>query len=133
MTTDETTSSGVEIRRLTEDSFGAKGRRSFFKYRDLGLGAATGGSLNATQYKCVDELETTGFHYHTCDVQFAFVLQGWVDIEFEGGRVERIEAGTSIVIPGGTIHNEIAMSHDFQVLEITSPAEMGTVPVEIER
>ena len=30
--------------------------------------------------------EPTGWHYHTCEGQFVYVLKGWVDLEFEGGE-----------------------------------------------
>ena len=36
----------------------------------------------------------------------------------------------SWVQPAGIVHNEIEMSHDFQVLEIYSPAVHDTVAVE---
>ncbi|WP_162941668.1 cupin domain-containing protein [Desertimonas flava] len=127
-----TTSDAVTIRRMDDDSFDAKGRRTFFRYRDLGLNEGSRGTLNGSQYKAVGIMETTGFHYHECEYQFGFVLRGWVEIAFADGRVERLEQGTSITIPGGTIHNEVAMSSDFELLEITFPAAMGTVAVDVD-
>lgn len=121
------------ISRLGPESFAAKGRRSFFAYRDLGAAGATRDEYGASQFKSIGVMETTGFHYHVCDFQFAYVLRGWVDIEFEDGRVERLEAGSSITMPGGTVHNEVGMSSDFESIEITSPATMKTVPVDVVR
>jgi quercetin dioxygenase-like cupin family protein len=37
-----------------------------------------------------------------------------------------VKAGESIYIPGGLKHNEIATSDDFEILEVSVPAEMGT-------
>jgi mannose-6-phosphate isomerase-like protein (cupin superfamily) len=54
------------------------------------------------------------------------MLSGWVDLEFAGGRVERIKAGDSMYIPGGTPHNETATSDAFELLEVSIPADMGT-------
>ena len=79
--------------------------------------------------RSTDVMESTGWHYHVCDLQLVYVLNGWVDLEFEGGRVERVSAGGVLSIPGGMIHNEINVSPDFEALEVASPADMGTVPV----
>ena len=54
------------------------------------------------------------------------MLNGWVDLEFAGGRVERISAGDSMYIPGDTPHNEIATSDKFELVEVSIPADMGT-------
>jgi uncharacterized protein YjlB len=55
------------------------------------------------------------------------MLRGWVDLEFEGGKKVRLEAGDSVMIPGGAPHQEIRTSDDFEILEVSVPAEMGTV------
>lgn len=115
---------------LSDAQFAHTGRRSFFEYRDTGLGDATSGAFRAQVMRSTDVMESTGWHYHECDLQFVYVLKGWVDLEFEGGRSERIEAGGCLSIPGGMIHNELAASDDFEALEIASPADMGTVAVD---
>ena len=66
-----------------------------------------------------------------CDLQFVYVLKGWVDLEFEGGRVERLAEGAALAIPGGMIHNEIGMSEDYEALESRLSLPIwGTVPVD---
>ena len=72
--------------------------------------------------------EETGWHVHLCEGQFVYILEGWVDLEFAGNRKERIVAGDSIFIPGDTPHNETATSEEFQILEVSIPADMGTEP-----
>ena len=114
---------------LTEAQFAHTGRRAFFEYRDTGLGDNTDGQYRAQVMRATDVMESTGWHYHECDLQLVYVLKGWVDLEFEGGRSERVEAGGVLSIPGGMIHNEIAVSPDFEALEVASPADMGTVAV----
>lgn len=106
-----------------------QGRRDFFTYRDLGVADASGGKMSAQIHSTIRGLpEATGWHYHTCDCQFIFVLKGWVDLEFESGEKHHLEAGHSCFIPGGVRHNETDMSQDFEVLEIHMPADrMGTV------
>ena len=104
------------------------GRRAFFKYRDLGVTDATGGRMRAQVTSTTAPMErATGWHYHTCEIQFVYMLRGWVDLEFEGGRKVRLEAGDSVMIPGGAPHQEILTSDDFEILEVSVPAEMGTV------
>jgi quercetin dioxygenase-like cupin family protein len=104
------------------------GRRDFLKYKDLLVKDATDGVMRAQIMKATAGMtEPTGWHYHTCEAQFIYGLKGWVDLEFEDGRTIRVKAGESLLIPGGMKHNETAMSDDFELLEVSVPADMGTV------
>ena len=104
------------------------GRRSFFKYRDLGVTAASSGKIRAQVTIGADGMtQPTGWHYHVCEGQFVYMLSGWVDLEFEDGQKLRIQSGESLYIPGGLRHNETAASKDLELLEISVPADMGTV------
>ena len=59
------------------------GRRAFFKYRDLGVTDGTGGKMRAQLTSSKGGAsEPTGWHYHECDMQFVYLLDGWVDLEF---------------------------------------------------
>lgn len=103
------------------------GRRAFFTYRDLGVTAASQGHMRAQVTRAVRGMtQPTGWHYHECESQFVYALKGWVDLEFEDGTRLRVNAGESIYIPGGLRHNEIATSDDFEILEVSVPADMGT-------
>jgi quercetin dioxygenase-like cupin family protein len=106
----------------------APGRRAFFQYRELGVTEATGGRMRAqvTSAKSAMDRET-GWHYHTCEMQFVYVLRGWVDLEFDRGKVQRFGPGDSVMIPGGLAHQELATSTDLELIEVSVPAEMGTV------
>ena len=129
--TDPTTA-GMQLlcQHLADASFGTTGRRSFFEYRDTGLAAATDGDYRAQVMRATDVMETTGWHYHECDLQFVYVLAGWVDLAFEDGRTERVAAGAAMAIPSGMVHNELGCSEDFEALEVVAPAQMETVPCE---
>ncbi|MCH2626846.1 MAG: cupin domain-containing protein [Acidimicrobiales bacterium] len=116
--------------QLADAQFGKTGRRSFFEYRDTGLSDLTDGEYRAQVMRATDVMDTTGWHYHECDLQFVYVLNGWVDLEFEGGRSERVAAGAALSIPPGMVHNEIGCSADFEALELVAPAQMETVPCE---
>ena len=107
------------------------GRRDFFTYRELGVTKASQGKIRAQVTKATQGLsEETGWHVHLCEGQFVYMLSGWVDLEFAGGRKERIVAGDSLYVPGNTPHNEFATSDEFELLEISIPADMGTIPCD---
>jgi quercetin dioxygenase-like cupin family protein len=108
-----------------------KGRRTFFRYRDLGVADATGGTMRAQVMEAITGMtEPTGWHVHHCEAQFVYVLKGWVELEFEDGTRERLETGDSVMIPGEMKHNEISTSDDVEILELSIPGPMGTTPVE---
>jgi len=104
------------------------GRRAFFKYRDLGVTAATHGKIRAQVTKAEQGMsKPTGWHVHKCEAQFVYMLSGWVDLVFADRKV-RLKAGDSMLIPGDTPHNETGTSDTFELLELSLPADMGTEP-----
>lgn len=104
------------------------GRRAFFTYLDLGVEEASNGAMKAQVMKSTQGLsKPTGWHYHECDRQFLYMIKGWVDLHFEDGRKLRVNAGDTLMIPGGMRHNEIATSEEMDLLEILVPAGMRTV------
>jgi len=114
------------LSRASDDNY-VPGRRSFLQYRELGVTAATGGKIRCQITEAKEGLsEPTGWHVHRCDAQFVYMLKGWVDLEFAGGETVRVEAGDSLLIPGDTPHNETATSEEFELLEVSIPADMGT-------
>lgn len=125
-----TASAALLCQQLADASFAKTGRRTFFEYRDTGLADATNGDYRAQVMRATDVMETTGWHYHVCDLQFVYVLKGWVDLEFADGRRERLAEGGAMAIPPGMVHNEIAVSPDFEALEVVAPSEMDTVAVD---
>ena len=107
------------------------GRRPFFRYRDLGLEAATNGRMRAYHNSSIAGMtEPTGWHYHICEMQFVYVLKGSLTIEFEDGSVATFCAGDSFFVPGGVKHNEIYASEDKEALEVSVPGTIGTVNCE---
>ncbi len=118
---------GGPVFAMKADPHFVAGRRDFLKYRDLGVTAASAGRIRAQLTSASAGLaEPTGWHTHICEGQFVYMLSGWVDLEFAGGRVVRIGEGDSVYIPGGAPHNEIATYETFELLEISVPADMGT-------
>jgi quercetin dioxygenase-like cupin family protein len=110
------------------------GRRAFFKYRDLGVTAATGGKLRAQITSAETGMsQPTGWHIHKCEAQLVYLLNGWIELEFAGEPLCRLEAGDSILIPGYTPHNELRTSDTIELLEVSLPAELGTEPCDAPR
>ena len=104
------------------------GRREFFAYRDLGVTEASEGFMRAQFTTIKGGMETpTGWHYHVCDAQFVYCLNGWVDLDFEDGTSLRLNAGESLYIPPNMKHNETAIAKDADILELSVPAKMDTV------
>ena len=110
------------------------GRRAFFKYRDLGVTGATDGRLRAQITSAEAGMsQPTGWHVHKCEAQLVYMLSGWIELEFAGEPLCRLEAGDSILIPGDTPHNELRTSDTFELLEVSLPAEMATEPCDAPR
>jgi uncharacterized protein YjlB len=108
-----------------------EGRRDFFTYRDLAVKDASGGQMRAQLTKAKTGMTApTGWHYHVCEHQFVYVLNGWAELEFETGELLRCGPGDSFYIPGGLKHNELRTSDDFEIIEISTPGEIGTVPCD---
>ena len=108
-----------------------KGRRDFFEYIDLGVTDATQGKLRMQITKASQGMsEPTGWHYHNCEGQVVYMTSGWLELEMADGQTIHLDEGDSIFIPGGLPHNEIRTSDNFELLEISLPAEMGTEPCE---
>jgi quercetin dioxygenase-like cupin family protein len=109
------------------------GRRAELKYRDLGVQDATKGDMRAEVMHVAPGTPSrpTGWHYHTADIQFLMMIKGWVKLEFPDLGVIILQEGDSIMIPGGTVHQELCSSDPMELLEISLPAKLGTVNCEV--
>jgi mannose-6-phosphate isomerase-like protein (cupin superfamily) len=114
--------------------FVRRGLRSYFEYRDLGIRRATAGRVLAHVIRARKGRAPHGeWHAHRCEVQFVYVLRGWVEFEYEGvGRV-RMKPGTCFYQPPGIRHREIRHSSDLEMLEVVAPARFRTVALPAPR
>ena len=104
-----------------------KGRRDFFEYVDLGVTDASQRRMRVQKTSTTAGLsEPTGWHFHKCEGQFVYMLDGWLELQFADGETVRLEEGDSVYIPGYAPHNEIWTSDAFELLEFSVPADMGT-------
>ena len=130
LSSQKTSGQKVAHARLAEPVL-VKGRRDFFTYRDLGVADASAGGMRAQVMTSTQGLsEPTGWHYHECDGQFIYIIKGWVDLQFEDGRTLRVEEGDSLFIPGFMKHNEIRTADEMEILEVSTPGQMGTRPCD---
>ena len=107
------------------------GRRPEIQYRDLFVKEATNGEMRAeVMHVSGASARPTGWHFHTCEIQFLYMIKGWVDMEIAGLGLVRVAEGESVMIPGGTVHQELRSSEVMELLEVSVPAELGTVPCE---
>lgn len=113
------------------DAHFERGLRSFFEYRDLGLRRATGGQVVAHVIRAAQGTDFESQpHLHRTRFQLVYVLRGWIEFEYEGQGVVRLEAGSSVYQPPGIRHREIGHSEDIEMLEIVMPADFSTELVD---
>jgi quercetin dioxygenase-like cupin family protein len=131
MTERPQTSYQPSVSHPADADYTGQGWRSFFRYRDLGVKGATGGDFDFRVVKArPGPTKTTGWHYHVLRAQVIYCLGGWEAIALEDGRVIKLVPGTCMNIPPGYAHNEIGYSADLEMLVVTDPAEVTTVPVD---
>ena len=117
---------------LNVDAFEG-GLRSYAKYRDLGMAAATNGLAQAHVIKMIppcDPAVVSKRHYHDVEFQMIYVLKGWIKGEYDGaGEVTMVE-GSCWLQPPKIKHTVLDYSDDCELLEIILPAEFDTVELE---
>ena len=111
--------------------FKRRGLRSYFEYRDLGIKRATKGKVVAHVIRARPGKAPHGeWHYHDVNVQFVYVLKGWVLFEYEGVGKVTMKAGSCFYQPPRIRHRELKHSRDLEMIEIVSPAVFKTSSAE---
>ncbi len=107
-----------------------RGLRSFFEYRDLGIKQATEGRVEAHIIRAAAGEEFSSQpHLHKTTFQLVYILRGWIEFEYEGQGVVRLEAGSCVHQPPEIRHRELGHSHDIEMLEVVLPADFATEEV----
>ena len=101
------------VSHLKNAKFSRRGLRGYFEYRDLGIKRASRDKVFAHVIRA-----------HDVELQFVYVLKGWVKMQYEAPIVMR--AGTCFVQPPRIRHRELAHSRDCEMLEIVAPADFRT-------
>ena len=58
------------------------------------------------------------------------MLKGWIEFEYEGQGVVRLEAGSCVYQPPGIRHCELGHSEDIEMLEVVMPGRFETEEVD---
>ena len=98
------------------------------EYRELGIGAASGGLIGIRHLRATRPFDaSTGWHWHDMDVHAVYVLRGSITYRFRGHEGEVVvNAGDCLTQPAGVPHDVVAHTDDLELLEITSPQRFGT-------
>jgi len=116
-----------KVSHLKGAKFGRRGLRGYFEYRDLGIKRSSGGKVVAHVIRARPGKAAHGeWHAHDVEVQFVYVLKGWVLFEYEGVGKVKMEAGSCFYQPPGIRHRELRHSKDLEMLEVVSPAAFRT-------
>ena len=107
-----------------------RGLRSFYEYRDLGIKTATDGRVDAHVIRAAAGTEFSSQpHLHHTTFQLVYILKGWIEFEYEGQGIVRLEAGSCVHQPPGIRHRELGHSDDIEMLEVVLPAGFTTEEV----
>ena len=118
---------GFSVSRAADGGFKQRGLRAYFEYRDLGIIKASQGRVVAHVIRARPEKAPHGaWHRHSCNLQFVYVLKGWLRFEYEGVGEFLMKAGDCFVQPPNIMHREIAHSKNMELLEVVAPANFGT-------
>ena len=115
------------VSHLIGAKFSQRGLRGYFEYRDLGIKRASGDKVVAHVIRARSGKAPHGdWHAHDVELQFVYVLKGWVKMQYEGSKPIVMKAGTCFVQPPRIRHRELAHSADCEMLEIVAPADFKT-------
>ena len=121
----------LSVTHAEDTPFESEGLRTFFEYRDLGIGRSTGGRFHAYVIRAREgHGERVGWHKHDLDFQMVYILKGWAIFEYEGKGEVKLGPGDCVHQPPGIRHREVDHSDDLELIEITSPEEYATADAE---
>jgi quercetin dioxygenase-like cupin family protein len=120
------TTQGFTVSHAKDASF-ERGLRSFFEYRDLGVKEATQGQVVAHVIRAASGTDfSSQAHFHITTFQMVYILKGWIEFEYEGQGIVRLEAGSCVYQPPEIRHREVGHSEDIEMLEVVLPASFKT-------
>ena len=120
----------IAVSHHRDEDFKADGLRTYAKYRDLGVAAASNGLAQAHVIRLIgpcDPQEVSKLHFHDVDFQMVYVLKGWVKTYMEGQGETLMQQGSSWTQPPKIKHMILDYSDDVELLEVILPAEFKTV------
>jgi quercetin dioxygenase-like cupin family protein len=123
------TTKGFAVSHASGATF-TRGLRSFYEYRDLGIKGATSGRVDAHVIRAAaGKAFSSQPHIHKTSFQLVYILKGWIEFEYEGQGLVRLEAGSCVHQPPEIRHREVGHSEDIEMLEIVLPGDFETEEV----
>jgi hypothetical protein len=122
----------IAVSHHREEDFRTDGLRTYAKYRDLGIAAATHGLAQAHVIRLLppcNPAEVSKLHYHDVEFQMVYVLKGWVKTYMDGQGETLMKEGSAWTQPPKIKHMILDYSDDVELLEIILPAEFKTVEI----
>jgi len=109
-----------------------EGPRKYFKYRDLGVAAATNRRIHIHVVRATQAIDGgTGWHSHSMG-QLFYVLRGWADLAVQHQPWVRMSAGDAMCVAPRMTHDVPGFTADYLVLEMCIPADYDTVGAPVE-
>jgi len=125
--------SKIALSHLATSKWERKGLRGFLEYRDLGVVDSSDGRFAANVGRALHAHkpgQEEPMHYHTVGFHLTYVLKGWSRSYYEGLGEVVLRAGDCITYEGEVPQAHVEYSEDFEVLQVTMPADFPTVPIE---
>lgn len=91
--------------------------------RDTGIGAATNGLASARVHRAKQSTVTNGYHQHSGEFLFLFVLNENLRFISRGGGRKQLLAGDSCVVPAG-LEFSLGAGEGLELLEVSLPANL---------
>src|SRR5260221_14683536 len=111
--------------------FEQRGLRNYFEYRDLGIRRATKGKVVAHVIRARPGKAPHGeWHYHAVNVQFVYVLKGWVLFEYQSRSKVMEKAGRCFEHPPGVRHRQLKHPPDVDIPDDLPPPKFNTAEAE---
>ncbi len=126
------TGTRIVLSRADGSKWETKGLRGFLEYRDLGVAQTSDGRFSATIARALHAHKPGAdapMHVHQLGFHLMFVFKGWVRCYYEGLGEVVLREGDCVTYEGEVPQAHIEYSADYEVLQVTMPAEFPTVPV----
>jgi quercetin dioxygenase-like cupin family protein len=125
----------VAVSQLSSSKWEKKALRGFLEYRDLGVAEVTQGRFGANVARALHAHrpgQDAPLHYHTLGFHFTYILKGWMRTYMDGVGEVVLHAGDSVTYEGEINQAHVEYSEDYEVLQVTMPADFPTVQVAQE-
>ena len=103
-----------------------------FQSREIGMDPSTKGLISFTKIRLPPQFDIQRSspilrYQHDAGFVFLFILHGYLTLEVNGEKIDRLEEAHSIVLPADHSYSFIDYSHDLQMFQLSLPAHFSTI------